>query len=475
MKRLNWKNISLILSIILMLTIFLAPIIPNSLRWISLGIIISLDGITYLYVYRSQKQNISLLHSIIKIVLVTAILIPNSIFSGFLRKISTKTESYEIHFVGLEDTTFDSIEYFDGKSIGILNDESSKVGYIYPHSIVEEASIDVKFVEYDSYVDSIQALIQEKVDIIVLPGGYEKTFGDLEGFNLNSNQLFTQLTVIKKERINSLSDHQDILNLVLIGGDNPIHGGSTSGFNYDVILVVSYNFKTQESAMISIPRDAYVTNACTNKKDKITHTGWYGAECLTKSLTNLLGITIDKYMLIDFDGIVKVVDSIGGVNVVVDQRFEENGIVNGQLELIIIEEGIQELDGNEALAYLRHRRTLEDGVYGRSNHHELFVLAMIDKLAKPSSWFKISGFMNTIQETVLTNLSGDSLLAYYNDASILLTKYGVDSLKPERLELEATGKLIYTASFGMDIFYSILDTKSLNAVKEKFQAINEIE
>lgn len=475
MKRLNWKNVSLILSIILIITIFLASIIPNSLRWISLGIIISLDGMTYLYVYRGKKQNISLIHSIFKIILIILIVVPNSIFTSFIRKLSTKTENYEIHFVGSDDIKYESIVDLDGKSIGILSDESSKVGYIYPHSIIDEADIEVEFVEYDSYLDSIQALINEKVDIIILPGGYDKTFGDLEGFSLNSNQLFTQIMVVKKERISPLTDHQDVLNLVLIGGDGKIEGNSTSGFNYDVILVVSYNFKTQESAMISIPRDAYVTNACTNKKDKITHTGWYGAECLTKSLTNLLGITINKYMLIDFDGIIKVVDSLGGVTIDNDQRIEEEGLVNGKLELIIVEEGIQEFNGAEALIYLRNRKTLKDGVYGRSNHHELFILAMIDKLAKPSSWVKISGFMNTVQETALTNISGDSLIAYYNDASILLTKYGVDSLKPERLELEATGKLIYTASFGMEIFYSILDPESLKKIKEKFQTINEIE
>lgn len=475
MKRLNWKNISLIVSIILILTIFLAPIIPNSIRWIFLTIIIFLDGLSYLYAYRSKNQKISFIQSIFKIALVVMILIPNSIFSGFIRTISTKTESYEIHFVGLEDVTYTTIEDLSGKKIGILSDESSKVGYIYPHSIVEEAGVEVKFVEYGSYIDSIQALFNKKVDVIILPGGYEKTFGDLDGFELDTNQLFTQYKVVKKEKISLLGEHQDILNLVLIGGDSPIEGNSTSGFNYDVIIVVSYNFKTQESALISIPRDAYVTNACTSKKDKITHTGWYGAECLTKTLTNLLGVTIDKYMLIDFEGLVDVVDSIGGVMINVEKRIEEQGIERDQSELIIIEAGEQKLDGNEALAFLRHRKTLADGVYGRSNNQELFILAMIQQLAKPSSWFRINGFMSTVQKSVLTNLSGSSIVTYYNDASIILSKNGVESLLPERLELEATGAMIYTPSFGGELFYSILDTASLKVVKDKFKSINTIE
>lgn len=475
MKRINWKNISLVFSIILILTIFFAPIIPNSIRWIFLGIIIILDLVSYYYVHRSKNQKLSLIQSIIKIVLVIIILIPNSMFSGFIRTISTKTESYEIHFVGLEDITYKNIEELADKKIGILSDETSKVGYIYPHSIIEEAGISVEFIEYGSYLDSIQALLNNKVDMIILPGGYEKTFGDLEGFELDTNQLFTQYKVIKKEKIDLLGDHQDILNLVLIGGDSPIEGNSTSGFNYDVIIVVSYNFKTQESALISIPRDAYVTNACTNKKDKITHTGWYGAECLTKTLTKLLDINIDKYMLIDFEGLVDVVDSIGGVTIDVEQRIEEQDENRSFDKMIVIEAGEQKLDGREALAFLRHRKTLADGVYGRSNNQELFILAMIQQLAKPSSWWRISGFMNTVQKSVLTNLSGGSIVTYYNDAGILLTKNGVEALLPERLELEAYGDMIYTPSFGGELFYSILDTESLRIVKEKFKSINTVE
>ena len=149
----------------------MAPIIPDMIRWIFLIIILILDGLAYLYVKRSKRKNIALVHSVIKIVLVIFILIPNTLFSGFIRQISTKTESYEIHFVGLNDTKFESVQELNNKKIGILNDESSKIGYIYPKNIIEEAEIKVKFVEYESYIDSIQALLNRKVDLIVLPGG----------------------------------------------------------------------------------------------------------------------------------------------------------------------------------------------------------------------------------------------------------------------------------------------------------------
>ncbi len=475
MKRLNWKNISYLLSIVLALVIFLAPIIPGSIRWIFLILILLLDGLAYFYLFRTNKPSLPKIQSIVKIVVILLIMVPNSLFSGFIRSISTKTEVFEIHFVGLTDTKFNSVEELSGLKIGILKDESSKVAYIYPKSIIEEVEIDVKFVEYGSYIDSIKALLNKKVDLIVLPGGYEKTFNDIEGFDIDTSLMFTQYKVIKKEKSNLFDEHQDILNLVLIGGDNPIEGNSTSGFNYDVIIVVSYNFKTQESALISIPRDSYITNTCTNKKDKITHTGWYGAECLTKSLTNFLGITIDKYMLIDFEGLIDVVNSIGGVTIEVDQLIEEQDENRSFENMIVIQPGKQNLNGREALAYLRHRKTLADGVYGRSNHQEQFILAMLKQLAKPSSWWRISGFLNTVQKSVLTNLSAGSLVTYYNDASLLLGKYGIDSLLPERLEIETHDAMIYTPSFGKELYYSVIDTNSLGVVRDKFKLINTVE
>jgi LCP family protein required for cell wall assembly len=475
MKRLNWKNISIAFSIILIGIIFMAPIIPDMIRWIFLVILLILDGLTYLYIKKTKIKNISLIHSVVKIILVILILIPNTLFSGFIRSISTKTESFNIHFVGLEEVKLESVSELSKKKIGILNDESSKIGYIYPKSIIEEAELNVKFVEYTSYIDSIQALINHKVDLIVLPGGYEKTFDNIDGLKLDISTLKTQFEIVKKEKSNLFSEHQDILNLVLIGGDNPIEANSTVGFNYDVIIVVSYNFKTQESALISIPRDSYITNVCTNKKDKITHTGWYGAECLTKTLTKFLGIEIDKYMLIDFEGLIDIVDSIGGVTIDVDQRIEEQDENRSFENMIVIEAGEQKLNGREALAYLRHRKTLVDGVYGRSNHQEQFILAMIKQLAKPTSWFRINGFLRTVQKSVITNLSGNSLITYYNDASLLLSQKGVETLMPERLELKTQDAMIYTPSFGKELYYTIIQSSSLKTVKEKFQSVNEIE
>lgn len=473
MKKLNWYNVSLILSAILAIILLFASIIPTIYRWIFIAIIGILDLLVYFWVSKSKnRKRINHIHVWIKLGLIILIAFPNTLFAGFVRAISTKTVTHEVHFVSLNEAKLTSINDLKDQKVGILNDESSLIGYIYPKQINEENGLNVKFVEYSSYIEAIQALQKEKIDIIVLPGGYQKTFGSIENYEVDTSVLHSIWNVKFKEKVDLFSTVGDVMNIVLIGGDNPIQGNSTSGFNYDVIIVVSYNFKTQESAMISIPRDAYVYNTCTSKRDKITHTGWYGADCLTATLSKFLDIPINHYMLIDFEGLIDVVDSLGGVEIDIPQRIEEQDENRSFDDLIVLEPGMQKLNGQEALAFLRHRKTLSDGALGRSNNHEAFMLATIKELAKPTKWWRIGGFLNTVQKSVLTNLSGQSIVDLYNQANLILKTDGIEALMPERLELSGHGSMIYTPSFGANLYYYVLDSQSVNAIKTKLKSIN---
>ena len=473
LKKLNWFRISQILSLILVLNLIFASLIPNIYRWILIAIIGILDLLVFLWVSKSKsRKKINLIHVWIKLGLIILILFPNTLFAGFVRAISTKNVTHEVHFVSLNETKLSSINELKDQKIGILSDEQSLVGHIYPKQINEENALNITFVEYNSYIEAIQALQNEKIEIIVLPGGFQETFGSIENFEIDTSVLHSIWHVKFKEKVDLFSSVGDVLNIVLIGGDNPIQGNSTSGFNYDVIIVVSYNFKTQESAMISIPRDAYIFSTCTNKRDKITHTGWYGADCLTATLSKFLDIPINHYMLIDFEGLIDVVDALGGVEIDIPRRIEEQDENRSFDDLIVLEPGLQKLNGREALAFLRHRKTLTNGPLGRSNNHETFMLAMIQELAKPTKWWRIGGFLNTVQKSVLTNLNGQSIVDLYNQATMILNAEGIEALLPERMELDGQGAMIYTPSFGANLYYYVLDSQSVNTIKTRLKEIN---
>ena len=476
LKKLNWFRISQILSIVLIVNLLFASLIPNLYRWILIIVIVTFDLLVYFLITKSKnRKKINRIHVWIKLALVVLIVFPNAFFAGFIRAISTKTITHEVHFISLNESKLNSIIELSNKKVGILSDEKSLIGHIYPKQVNTENELNIQFVEYSSYIEAIQALQNKKIEIIVLPGGYQKTFGSIEDYSIDTSILHSIWNIKFKEKVDLFSTVGDVMNIVLIGGDNPIQGNSTSGFNYDVIIVVSYNFKTHESAMISIPRDAYVYNTCTGKRDKITHSGWYGADCLTATLTKFLDIPINHYMLIDFEGLIDVVDSLGGVEIDIPQHIVEQDENRNFEDPIVLEPGLQKLDGREALAFLRHRKTLADGALGRSNNHEVFMLSMIKELSKPTKWWRIGGFLNTVQKSVLTNLNGQSIVDLYNQANLILNSKGIEALMPERLELKGHGSMIYTPSFGANLYYYVLDSQSVNSIKSKLKSINTLD
>ena len=144
-------------------------------------------------------------------------------------------------------------------------------------------------------------------------------------------------------------------NILLLGLDN-------QGMA-DLIMIVSYNMETFESAIISIKRDTYVEEQeWAPKNSGQDHLAWAfnrgmgregdfhaGANLTAFTVEELLGIDLHAYAAISFDGFVRLVDLIGGVKVEVAPEFalrEGTGLPTG----------LQRLDGSQALLYARHRR-----------------------------------------------------------------------------------------------------------------------
>ena len=90
-------------------------------------------------------------------------------------------------------------------------------------------------------------------------------------------------------------------------------------FNGDTLMLMSFNPKTLDAILLSIPRDTYVPIACNNKNyAKINSSAAYGTSCVISTINNLLGINIDYYVKINFKGVVDLVEAVGGVEVDVE-------------------------------------------------------------------------------------------------------------------------------------------------------------
>jgi polyisoprenyl-teichoic acid--peptidoglycan teichoic acid transferase len=185
------------------------------------------------------------------------------------------------------------------------------------------------------------------------------------------------------------------MNVLLVGSDTRENvteeeekkfGTATDvgGKHSDTIMVLHADPRAEKAAILSIPRDLYVTIAGTGRKDRINTAiqSADGERRLIATIREELGIHIDHYAEVDFYGFRGIVDSVGGVTIPFTSPARDR--VTG---LNVPKPGCVELDGDQALAYARSRhyqsyesgrwRTDPTGDLGRISRQQNFIRRMM--------------------------------------------------------------------------------------------------
>lgn len=175
-------------------------------------------------------------------------------------------------------------------------------------------------------------------------------------------------------------------NYLLVGSDSRSNfdpeGEGGDGCDCSDTLMVLRVDPEYGPALLSIPRDLWVDIAGRDRSAKINAAYGYGPETVIRTVRDELGIPIHHYVEIDFDGFVKVVDAIGGVEVCVEylSRDAWTGLD--------LEPGCHVVDGLTALQYARsrHMKQFVDGKwvqagnadYGRVQRQQQFIRSAVD-------------------------------------------------------------------------------------------------
>jgi LCP family protein required for cell wall assembly len=174
------------------------------------------------------------------------------------------------------------------------------------------------------------------------------------------------------------SGEYDVLTVLLIGSDKR---PNDPAYRTDVLVVVSVNKTTGTVNMLSLPRDLYVyipnygydrINTASLHGDLIDWPG--GGEALLKETIEYnLGIHVDRYAKVNFSGFEQIIDTLDGVDMVVDCHLEDYRLKSPDLNpnllanwvLFEVNPGLQHMDGATALWYARSRATTINCCYGR--------------------------------------------------------------------------------------------------------------
>jgi LCP family protein required for cell wall assembly len=215
-------------------------------------------------------------------------------------------------------------------------------------------------------------------------------------------------------------DQEDDKQIILVlGGDNRKgEPGRT-----DTILLVFLDPKEKTVNVLNIPRDTYVKIAGKGFKTKINHAFAYGGVDMAKNtVEEFLDIKIDHYVDTDFDGFASLIDALGGITVDVEKRMYYPA------ENIDLKKGVQKLNGEQALGYVRFR---SDGLgdLGRVERQQKFLPILADRILSLSTLWKIPKLVGIFQENVDTDLSLREMISLANS----FKSFDVSKLKTSML------------------------------------------
>jgi LCP family protein required for cell wall assembly len=221
------------------------------------------------------------------------------------------------------------------------------------------------------------------------------------GYQVAANFLFPDLNtgiLGKDDKDADSSVLDDRINVLLLGMD--ARPGETKS-RTDTMLFVSVDKESNRISMMSIPRDTRV-QIPKHGNQKINSANVFGGpELASEVVSDLLGVPIDYYVLTNFNGFKDIVDAVGGLDYDVEQNMHYYDPADGSL--IDLKKGMQHLDGDKALQYVRFRGYV-NGDVDRAAHQQKLVKALAQEVLSPSSVTKLHKIVPSVSKNVETNL-----------------------------------------------------------------------
>ena len=348
---------------------------------------------------------------------------------GKVGNLTERETTYSASIVTLSSNKATSInDISSSKELGMIKDKKSVDGYQIPKQIIEDKNLKNKVKYYDNYTDLLADLYDEEIEYVFLPSGYQSMFTSIEAYkNIaeDTKVIYTQKKSVKQE-VSAGKSLKEPFTILLMGIDSDTNDlTQSSSFNGDSLMLITFNPNTLNSTILSIPRDTYVPIACFNgkRKNKITHAAWQGEQCMMDTITGFTGIPIDYYVKINFKGAVQLVDALGGIDAEVPIGFcEQNSDRAWGENTICVDAGYQHLNGEQALAWARHRKSAGFDDFVRGQNQQLVVKAMLNKLKDVRSLDTVYKILDTVGNNMATNMTTSEILSLYNIGKDVLTR-----------------------------------------------------
>ena len=487
--------------------------IENKLRYIGIGVLILINILIFIFTIRTTNKGKILRFFLCSLLLVILTAgqsylgyFINSIYSS-ISHMNKNSLIYETVAVTMHNSELKTIKNLSGKTIGIIDDKKSIDGYILANELIKDYALDKNntIMPYEDPIVMMSDLYANKLDVVLTSGDYVNLFKTMDQFEEISDETKTIGSKEKeytKEEIAEI-EGQESAELTPVAIDKPftvlIMGIDSTATtlkknavgNGDALVLMTFNPKTFNATILSIPRDTYVPISCNgNREKKINSAAFGGASCMIKTIENFLNVKINYYVKINFKGVVNLVDALGGVEVDVPYSFcEQNSSRKWGANTVFVYKGKQTLNGEQALALSRNRHhpnsvkamkkacpNLKDGVrndYVRSQNQQKVIQAIVNKARTINSPTQLLNIINTISNSMDTSFSTEQILSFYQIAKDLIKTSASESqnvITLQRLYLTGSGQIIYDEGSKLPLWNHIANQSSVSAIKKAMKA-----
>ena len=461
------KKLNIILNIIAIIFLLLISIsitelniLPGKYYYPMIGLLLIIGILFILSIFKSNKKFL-LIISIISSIIISIISFLGLIYlnstNKLLDNISFIKEKSIYYIIVKKDSDYKELSDLDNKNLAIIENSSSN----YQKALKEvNKKININTIKYKNINTIASDLVTGKVDSILLNSNSKRILDDMLKNFKNNTRVVDKVVIYVKRGKSTVINSNEPFNVLISGIDTA--GDINSVSRSDVNIVMTVNPKNHEVLLTNIQRDMQVQlHGTTGIKDKLTHAGIYGIDMSRQTIEDFLDTKIPYYIRVNFDSLVKVVDSIGGVDIDNDVAFK--GYTRN------FEVGKLHLNGKEALEYARERKKMPSGDYTRGLHQEKIMEAIISKVTTSKKILNnYSKFTSVLDEFIQTNIPSSTIKSYVREQLDTMPKWNVISRA-----VESSGSaLIETYSMpGMNLDVAFPDEKS---VKTSSRIINEM-
>ena len=398
----------------------------------------------------------------------------NSVQSALSKIVGKMTETEITEVRVMNDNPATSMGDTKGYTFGYIADADTK----NTQSILDEISKSfgtIKSKEYSSMTALADALYDDEVDAILINQGYVDLLTEKDGYTDFRDQTRVLYTYTTTHEVDPIVPNTSITKepfVVYCSGIDARVDDISAKSRSDVNILAVVNPTTKQILLVNTPRDYYLPLARNGELDKLTHAGLYGIDESMKVLGNLYGVQADYYVRVNFAGLVKIVDALGGVDIESDANFScvpmETPDGNGDYtyQKYSFTKGINHVNGSQALAFARERKAFADGDNRRGQHQMTVIKAIVNKACSSAVLTKYQELLKAASDAFITNMP------YADISSLVQMQLGdMAGWNITTYAVSGEGSTEYCYALGDKAWVMIKDSSKVNTAKNMIQQV----